>query len=653
MVAIPDVLFDPVPGNCGLRGPGILLVRFDAPDGVLAADEEGNLDNLAPDVGGGTVSPIATMGWTGPSRAFDAALTTGLIAADLAGKDTLLQRDVTIQALIAVGHGASAPAATGTVIARGVNDGTAAERYSYGLQITSGGGGGNLGVALFWSDTGGTIRTEAGATFQPVGADNIFLLTVTRRWESTVKVVSRYYVGDQLLAENTSTHGDIDGGTTGHTTIGVRKNGGVWEHFFTGVLDELFVADFEMSHDEVRQVWRRLAIHQPAGVAMFAGLVPLGSKWADDPGNRIGKISKIIGQSLGHGIAANEELRALWLPDAAPRETIGRWEAMCGLRAGPSDSLDVRRARVVGYLSRLQGYSIPAIQQALAETFDLAPADVQVLEFTQTITDGFATLETERWLAGDVGAFSILAGALHCAFANGTDIRWEPTRAHAFIETPIPTHADRFFASWKIGSRAIPPNTMIGAVVRNVVSNNTMWFGFYFDGAASHIGWAKFIGNVMGAFTALAADPGVPVWFRLEQIPPTGFVHINDRRYRFSWSTVGATPTSSFATDEEQFTFPDPEWIGFGAVSTIAAIGGDAHLDVDDFVLHTPNSDRPFYWFGYRDPALAGTPDMVGARLLVEKAKPAHTVAGVCENTSVLCDDDRDGLCDGGPMGAL
>lgn len=648
MTARPAALFDPVPGNIGLRGAGKLLFRFDEVDGVLPSDLQGNLDDLAPDIGN-TAAPLSASCWTGPGRAFVAASSRALIAADLPGRDTLMQRDITIQLIVAlptgVGH-----VAHQTIIARGTHDGTAGEAYSYGLELFDWDAAGTYGIRFFWEDVGGTIRTDAGVALVIPGNAQFFLVTATRRWDSSTAVVCRYYANELKLGETTSTHGDLAGGTTGHTTVGGRLNGGNWEEFLTATIDEMFVADFEMSFEEVREVYHRLAIHQPAGVAMFAGLTPVGSKWAADPGNRIGRLVKVAGQALGQSIAAAEELRALWLADAIPRETVGRLEKLLGLAPKPRDSLDTRRARCISYMSREEGYSIPAVQLALSEVLALDPADIEIVEFTNVITDNFATLEVERWLAGDVGTWALAGGGLQLTVPNGTDMRWEPTRAQSFIRTPMSLPSSGFYVSARFGTYALlPVNTMCGIHIHNRRSNNTLWFGVYRDGGGTlHVGWASFVGNVMSAFTALAAAGAAPLWIRLEQRDAAAAT------YRMSWSATGTTPTSGFTTHDITIAFTDPEWAGFGAVSTDAALATDLTIRVDDFLLRTPNAmNRPNTWYAYRDPGLAGAPDMVGGKLLVKKVKPAHTYAAAIQNKSVLCDDPRDGCCDVGPMGAI
>jgi hypothetical protein len=68
-------------------------------------------------------------------------------------------------------------------------------------------------------------------------------------------------------------------------------------------------------------------------------------------------------------------------------------------------------------------------------------------------------------------------------------------------------------------------------------------------------------------------------------------------------------------------------------------------------VLHSADSLRPYIWYAFRDPALNGRPDMIGADRLVKKIKPAYTYAAAISSKRVICDDPRDGICDLGPVG--
>lgn len=646
MATKPDALVDSVPGNIGLLGPARMLWSFAEPDGVMPSDAIGNLDDL----GVAVAAPIAAIAWTGGGRTFTRSLSHGLVAADLPGKDTLLQRDVTVQALVSLTL-TGASAGPQTLIARGLNDGSIAERYAFGIELQASGTAGHVDVRMFWQDGAGVIRTQTAGLYQHPGDGVEFLLTVTRRWESTSKVVVRYYANEYLLGEIISVDGDISGGTTGGTSIGTRKAVGVWSNFFNGTIDNLAVFDREVSLEEIRETWRRLHVHQPAGVAMFTGLILPGLRWAADPGNYSGRRVKLAGQALGLGIAAIEELRALFLPDASPKDLIARWERLTGLSAKPRDSLDRRRSRVTSFLAREEGMSGPAVLATLDEPLDAATSPLALVEFTNTVTDDFTTLRTERWLIEPAASWSIVASALRVTVAGGADVRWETQRLGRHARMALNREGGRFFVSAKLVSSTLQADAGVGLLLNNGRSGNAIWFGVYNNAGTVQLGYRKVAGNVLGAWTPIVTPwASSPVWLRIYTPQGTGF-SAGSGSYTFGYSTTG--PTTGFVEQVIATGVTDPEWAGFGVFGTSAALVGAVTADFDDFTAYMPDGLRTFNWYVYRNPALGGDPDIVGGRLLVEKIKPAHTHATAIESMSVLCDNARYGLCDRGPMGGL
>ncbi|MDQ3295064.1 MAG: YmfQ family protein [Myxococcota bacterium] len=631
----------------------ILLLHFDEPAGLMPSDAAGNLDDLG--VEAGIIAPTSVEAWTGAGRRFVHATGHAMIAADLAGQDTLLQRDLTIRALLSVTlAGAADPQ---TIIARGNGDGSASEHYAFGLELEqSAVDAANLEVRLFHADSTGVVRTMPPGVFQHAGDGKEILLTATRRWESSSKVVVRYYVNEHLIAELVSANGDISGGTTGRTTIGARKAAGVWGRFFSGTLDELEVLDREVSPEDVRELWRRLTVHQPAGVETFTGLIPPGLRWAKDPGNASGRRVKVAGQALGLGIAAIEELRALFLPDAAPLDLITRWEKLAGVSPKPRDSLDVRRSRVNALLAREESLSIPAVKTTIEGPLDALASQIEILEFTNTVADSFATIAAERWLAEPAAAWTIVTNQLHVAVAGGIDVRWETQRLGHHIRTPLCVNGindpeGRLFVSVKLSAWALQVGAGVGMLLHNGRTGNTLWFGIFNNAGTIQLGYRTVTNNVAGAWTPIVT-PWVtaPVWLRLYTLQGTGFAG-GTGTYTFGYSTTG--PTTGFTDASIVTGVVDIEWAGFGVFGTSAALAGALSADFDDFLAFCPDGLRPFNWYAYRDPTLGGEPDLVGARLLIQKIKPAHTYASAIESKSVLCDNVRYGGCDRGPMGGL
>lgn len=629
---------DLVYGNIGLLGPATVLLHLAEPQGVEPSDAAGNLDDLS--AVPGTPAPEVVEAWTGRGRRFTGG---GLVAADLPERDTLLVRDVTVQAILSMVPGDIAT--TGTIVCRGL-DGDASELYSFGLELVPHGGdvGDPVDLRWLWTDSTGVVRLQAVGTFEHPGDDEFVLLTATRRWESTTRVVVRYYLGETLLAEHVSTHGDIGGGTTGHTSVGARQQGGTWGHAFAGVLDELKITDYEMSGEEVRETYRRLTVHQPAGVAMMRGLIPPGVSWMRDPSSRIGRLMKVAGQALGFVVAKTEELRATWLPDTAYADRLAHWERLRRVVPRPHDSLDRRRARVVAMFRREAGYSLPAVQAALAELFDQEADDVQIVEFENEVTDGFATLETLRWRLEPPAAWSADAGTLRVQRPIAADLR---TPAQALVS--LSSGDGEIVVGCKLAAvSSFPAATIVGLALVRFVEGDLLHVGIRADGGGAY----RFVmrSRVGGASEEVVLDtldgswsPAAPLWLRIIGDPDV------PGRYRIGYSFVGLN------VDVHEVTIGDrvesPQWAGPVASSSIA-ISTALDARFDDFVSLTPEGDRPFHWYAYRDPMLPGSPDIRGAQDVVRRMKPAHTHGAAVSSLVARYDDPETGY-DREPMGGL
>jgi hypothetical protein len=619
----------------------IILLHFDEAAKVQPSDSLGNLGDLGNETG--IVAPTRVSTWAGFGRQFAQASTNGLVAVDLSSNGTLLQRDVTIQALLSLTLTGASGAQT--VIARGNNDGTASERYSYGLEVQeSAVTAGYVEIRWFWQDSSGTIKTQAPGVFKHAGDGVEIMLTATRRWESTSRVIVRYYIGDQLIGELVSADGDIAGGTTGHTTIGARKAAGSYGRYFNGVIDELMVRDNELSLEEIRHTWKRLTEYQPGGVETFAGLSPPGAVWYKNPGNDIGKRVKVVGELLGLAVAGAEEVRALTLPDAMPLELAPRWESILEQSVAPGDSLDVRRARVVSYLSRDEGFQLDPIKQALSEPMDLDPTQIAIDELTNTITDDFSGgAIADMWFNGGGATWSLVAGELQ-GFANtGVNLRWEDRKLPWLL---TPNEPGRRWLAAKISSYTSMAQSVFGGLaLHNRASNDWLWFGIYNNAGTKQLVWRRALGgDVPGAEHVLVTPSGAgPYWLRIAT-PPAASLGDFILSYSTTSSTVGFTDVLI-----NTGLFGDWLWAGFALYSNIASPASSTTITFDDFYLHDGDSLRPYYWYAYRDPGLPGSPDMVGSDRLVKKIKPAWTIASAIANRKVICDDQRDGLCDHGP----
>lgn len=634
----------------------IILLTFDEPEGVQPSDRIGSLKDLGGEAG--LAEPVIVEGWAGSARDFTPATTHGYLTEDNDTGATLLNRDLTIQAILSVDLSADAGAMT--VICRGT-DGSAAEYYTFGLELQEQvGNAGFLEVRLFHATAAGVVKTQLPGTFQHPGDNQLFLLTATRRWESSSKVVCRYYVNDRMIAEVSSADGDVGGGTTGKTSIGARKTGGAWGRFYSGAIDELYVASYEMSGEEVEATWLRLTKHQPEGVERFRALCPPGAPWSKNPDSRIGKLVKTAGQALGFATAKADELLRNFLPDRAYHETIARWEKLCGLAPKAFDSLDVRRDRVVAFLSRDNGYSVPLITALLETPFALAAADIEVLEFSPTITDAFATLEAERWFAEPAAVWSIAANALRLNVAAAANIGWgisnnSPTMNRCHVLMPISDGHQvggngACIQQVKIASlAAIPADaSIVGIFLHDPITRDALWFGLFKTGANHLVGYKIFKNGALAARVQLADLGAVfaPIFLRLTANATVAGT------FTFEWGTTSFTAGMTASTVAGLIT--GAQETGLAALGDDASLAGGIDLTFDDYTARFPRGDRAFKWYAYRDPALANfaLADIIGANLALRRLRPAHTHGAAITSTSLLCDNPAS-LCDRGPLGGL
>lgn len=591
----------------------VILLHCDEPDGVMLSDSSGNLGDLAPDELSDPPASVST--FTGKGRRFEFPEQQSLVAADLPDGNTLLVRDMTIQAIVSLVSDLDVH----VLIARGLRDGTASERFAYGIEFQQQAlFPGFIEARWFWQDSTGALKVQPGGVWQHLGNQKLFLFTATRRWESSGKVVLRYYVGPDLIADLESTDGDIAGGTTGHTTLGGRKNAGVWEGAFNGVLDEMLVTDHEMSAEEVRHTWRRITEYQPAGIDMFAGLIPSGLAWYRDPGNFIGRHVRCAGEALGMAIAGTEELRAMHLPDAATLDNIPRWEKICGLTARPIDSLDVRRARVVGFLAREEGFALPRIRGALAEPLAIDADDIEILEYTNVVTDDFAALNTLKWSAYGDSVWDINAGRLRVTANLNDDLEWAINGIGQHIRMPLDRGDGDVHFYAKLVSYNLNDSMGSGMLLHNFLTGNTLWFGVVPDAGVARLGYRTVVDNVLGAFQVIATPAAASYWLR---ITPPGAVAGEWTLSRATASADGPFTHTTVALGGIGF-----DWAGFALFGDVPAAAGIGAM-WDDAIVFCPRGLRPFSWQVYRDPMLAGSPDLGGADALVKRIKPAHTAA--------------------------
>ncbi len=186
--------------------------------------------------------------------------------------------------------------------------------------------------------------------------------------------------------------------------------GGTYVDFFDGTIDELRVCDYELAPEEVEATWRRLTFDQPQGYQMLRELHPPDFPISADPSSRVQRETNLWGQALGYASAQAENLRANILPDRAYGDILTRWESIVGARPGPNDTIDQRRARVLGRLRARAGVSIPGVAAALEELAGTDPGNLEILGFGQETRDLFSRHEAWNYLPE--GSYAASAGTI-------------------------------------------------------------------------------------------------------------------------------------------------------------------------------------------------------------------------------------------------
>lgn len=639
----------------------IVFLRFD--EDITAArihDAAGSLADL--DIAAGLVMPPVIEGITGRARSFDAVIGHGVQSADRVSGTTLANRDVTVQAIMRWDVAAqNTHGNPGTLIVRGKGN-AAAEYHDFGIELRVVNAAALIGeIRFLWQDTAGVLKTQIGGHFQ--ASSSWIMVTATRRWVSSTEVLLRYYLADELLAEVSSVDGSIGGGTTAVTSLGSRFTGGAYARFLAGAVDQVRVLDRELTHEEIRATWDRIATIQPRSLALVRDLHPPGFPISDNPASRVQRETMIWGNALGYAAAQAENVRANIRPNRAYGETLEQWEQVTGQATKLGDSIEVRRARVVARMSQRKGISIEGVKQALAPLVDTDVSNLSLLAFDQTVTEPFNSLRGELWDVEPAAEFSINAGTLRLQAAAGTYNFTGQIRTWKTARMSIGGDGRGVHIIAKINPTTLPLQSCAGVFLGDYARGNFVLLEVKHTGG---VGGSKIQTEVFRNWVSTGAPvqqgnctEDATVWLHLSQtgLSQTGpaFIApaagIGPFSCRFSEvSGVAGFVDGAFPVEAVQAT----QWAGLhfrgepsGSISSTAT-----DISFDDLVVRAPAGERSFHLYVYRDPALPGRPDLIGANNVISGLRQSHTHAAVVTGLSVLCDDETTG-CDIGPTGGF
>lgn len=633
----------------------VICLRFDEPfDNVLPSDQAEQLEDMnAP---AGATMPAVVSAFTGIGREFSDVAVTGLSAVDAVDGNTTLTRTMSVQAILKFDLAAQALYdERGTVIARGINSASAAERRAYCLDLRVVNESTRaVEVRWQWENIGGAEYQASGAWFTaPADSDAFIMITATRRWVSSDEVVVRYFLGAQLIGEFVETEGDIGGGTTGTTTVGVAiAAGSVLYNHFCGVIDEIRVVDYELSQTEIEATWLRITEYQEMGVQLYIEQHPPGWPVSFDAATRHGREASLIGHGLGYAAAQIENFRANMMPDRAYGRVLERWESIVGVEPRHGDSVDARRDRVLSRFRQHAGVSPPGVVAAVSP---LLGDDVDVIAFSNIIEDDFATLQEQRWQPNPAAKWSA-AGSLvvdtdDSSATFPTD--WRTVLTGVDGPTRIGGYGAQLFV--RVDPDGLIDGGEVGVCLYDKVRKDALLLGVRLDGVNYKVVSQRYVNGVSLGETVHATTSNTPHWLHVGATPVdySGQEATDLVDHFVRWSTTSATDGFTTA-DPGDFSFV-VGWCGF------YARGYDGGTDIDgtgmqaafdDARVFFPHGLRPFYFYAMRDAALPGEYDLVSASATLKKLKQAHTHACAITSLDVLC-DDADSGCDLGPCGGI
>ncbi len=618
-----------------LRPATAALFRFlEIADEIRPVEAQGHVTDLA--TGSGLATPPVVQTdranenkLTSRGRQFgvDFALTgTDVIVASV-GDHTRLVRDVTVRAFIDYKIENHIDTESGVVCVRGLNLGTDAERELFGMELERIDAN-NLRMRARWQDKIGTQAVLAGAAFlKPPG---FFHVAVTRRWNTTTDILVRYYVNDRLIGQETiAAAGDIGEGVGGTIVIGARNElvGGFADFLPDDtVIDQLSIESDEMSAEELRTDYRRQAVHFVEGGALLRAYIPPGDTWNPNPDSLVQRWIAAEGDAIGDGLTEANRLRDDFLPDRAYGNALVRWEFVTGLAPGPTDSIQTRRDRVLGFLRKVLGFSVADIKTSLEPLFGLASADIEIVEYDALRTDDFATDDigtppSRIWITTiGVGTVTIAAGVCAVTLEHVKPGEW-------FQGADVPHRKASLSARNQVEPRRAALITKLATIITAdtpalighcwiTPEKDVMWLGLRQTGGVRELASFSVIGGVASGFTTLITPFATDPFFLFTS-------HLGNGRYNFRHAVAAGGP---YSADVSIAGPASPRWAGFGAVhQSLNGAGGTMSANFDDAQIYEPEGLRGLAWQAFRDPGLPGQFSIENSQLQLDKQAPAHT----------------------------
>lgn len=619
----------------------VFLVHFDETQShQRPVDSTGNCLPLSQPAG--LTRPTSVDGIV--SRARSWAALQGFQSTESVAGATRLTRDCTLEVI------ANLPWATtnGTyrLVTRGRNTGAAAERMLYTLLVivTGAPSAPVVKLQMLWQEIGGASATVPTVTFVPPVLPTPWLyLAATRRWISTTSAEVAYYCNGVLLGTVTSADADIGDGTAGTVLVGCESNTPLGMPVGS-LIDEVRVSNAVRSAEEIRWTHNYMFVFGTYGYELLKSLQPPGGARPQSPTSRFQQLFQVAGDALGVAWAHGAEMLDDFLPDRA-WSFLDRWEQVTRLAPTPGDSIATRRARVVGFLRRVQGFTRDQILEAVLQLLDAAAEDLQFIESSNIWLDDFpGAALTARW-RDETTAGSITVAASQATLAmSAADVRpWNATTNTAkYARTTVPADQD-VEVMCELTNLSLGENgAAVGIFLMNRVTGDTHLFGIKRTAGANKWWYATITGGVFTETFGATIAAGTSYWLRYVDRggSPDVTYQVDGTTYDGPWmllASLAALPSAR-------------EWCGMFTSDTTNPVVTGSTVKVESFRIYAPRSRVVFCWYIYRNPALGGAPDLFGAQLVIDKMQPAHENGAITTAIAALYDHADTGF-DRTPLG--
>lgn len=639
------------PGGIGFRKDGdtALLLRFaESDDNVFPSDDVGNLGDMfqAP----GQSLPTVASAEFGYGRSF-AGGAKGFDGTELVPGALRLVRDVTIEAIVNFEGGRQTGLAK-TIISRGNEDGTDAEKRLWSAKLLGGTSllQGKIGVE--WRDASGlNAITTASEYLWPREGIGFFYVAIVRRWIASNSLAFDFYMNGELLETVTSTAGDISGGVGGTTTVGYADDSVTPKDFFFDIIDQIRVSNRARTAEEIEHFHQEMFVLPGYALELVRSLLPPGKTYSEDPDSAIQRELAVEADVLALAWSDANELRDDMLPERATR-ILSVWEEMTRLFPKPGDTVASRRERVLGHLRTIHGFNIDQIRNAVTGLLDLQVALIEILENSNRFIDEFpltSLIDAWQMLANETLATATVAtGTLTLALGIGDNSVWTEDRGPpVLVRTSIIGEEAEIVVGVEDALLGTAGDAF-GLVFSDVAKNEHHLFGIINE--AGNQKWFQELITPAGVTrTIYAASPtlggggGGTVYLRM--------LRNADDTVDLQWDGDGTGdwwgPWNDIALAQASVTNND--WAGIFVKGDSTSLGAASNAEFEEFRAWMPKMRDVYRWFLYRNPAEFGVADIPGAQSVVNRLKPAHTIGHVVESKVFICDSATD-LCDREPV---